>query len=194
MHPVMPDLPERKVSSPQHSLAPSAPTHEVSTQSVSQPAKIDTNSLTVGETIIFQGQTFRWDGFRFQNAEIESMARAQFIKRLVIVLTLGLIGILIAWLVMSGLDWEAMTLDERAPYKTAGRIAVLIYIPLIVALFRAFPSDQTRNLDRTIRDHHGIAQRGEWEPPSLARQSCRSCGKRNPSTAKDCIKCGKTLN
>lgn len=182
MHPVTPD--PRYTPSPRHTARPSVPHGESSSRfrAAAEPSRAPTiswSNLVVGERLEYEGHWFRWDGRYFRNEAVEDALRHERIRRWKTLITLGVVAAIAYLVVMSGLNWEQMTLEERSPYKGFGRIAVLLLLFMLVHAFQNLPTTVVPDLDRAVREKYQIDQppfRVERTDPatdsSLAEQHC----------------------
>ena len=148
-HPTNPILPqatmERVPACPIQALSPLIPAPRVSAPVLGS----DPDTIPIGQLITLNEVPFEWDGTRFRNGQLEATWRADHGQRVKLFVIAGVIMALIAWAVLSGLDWDAMTLEERDPYKWAGRIAVFIMIAKGRRIFLNSPQSQ---FDKTRSD------------------------------------------
>lgn len=152
MHPANPMLPERHQPRPQ----PDRPQQHRQASTPAPVLSIDPLDIPVGQAITFEGHTFVWDGGQFRNELVDRVIRSEWRRQLIrFLIALAVCG-LATWWVMSGLDWDTMTLDERAPYKLVGRIAVFVLIGALIRLLHSTPESQARRVDQTIRAREGI--------------------------------------
>lgn len=161
MNPGNPMLPERRQPRPQpdrsqrrRQTSPPAPV--VSHRITAPVLSIDPRDIPIGRAVDLDGYTFVWNGGQFRNEYADRVIRSEWRRKLIRFLIALAVCVLATWWVMSGLDWDAMTLDERAPYKLAGRIVLIGLIVALVRLHRSAPVVQTRRLDRMIREREGI--------------------------------------
>ncbi len=119
----------------------------------------DPDTIPIGQLITLNDVQFEWDGTRFRNGQLEAIWRAEHGQRVKLFVIAGVIMALIAWAVLSGLDWDAMTLEERDPYKWAGRIAVFIMIAKGRRMALNSPQSQIDRLDRMVRSQLGVERR-----------------------------------
>lgn len=114
------------------------------------------DSRHMGDTVYLSGVPFAWDGTRFRNREFEQAEWASYRRRFIVCAVVVLIAIVIANSIMNGLDWEAMTLSERAPYKMAGRIGLFLLLPAIYKLLvPQFPPKIFARVDEAIKKQLG---------------------------------------
>lgn len=106
-----------------------------------------------GYTVYVSEVPFVWDGSRFRNSEYERAEWASYRRRFLACVVLVLIAIVIANSVTNGMDWDAMTLSERAPYKTAGRIGLFLLLPAVYKLLvPRFPPRMFARVDEVIKN------------------------------------------
>lgn len=97
-------------------------------------------SAPKGTIATFDGLPFSWDGRQFRNKDFEKAVWITYLRRLVVFAIIIAVLLGVSFLILQGLDWEAMTLAERRPYKIAARaIAVPIAIFTFMTLIPRFP-------------------------------------------------------
>ena len=153
-HPMLPDRPQRRHQTP---ISAPVASHKTVGHQITAPAlSIDPRDIPLGRTVEFDGTTFVWNGGQFRNEDVDLVIRSEWRRKLIRFLIALTVCGLATWWVMSGLDWDAMTLDERAPYKLVGRIVLIGLIVALVRSHRSAPVVLTSRLDRMIREREGI--------------------------------------
>ena len=161
MHPVMPEPrynPPHVDAVPQTRMPQPRPAPVITSTPPRHPTTpVDTRPrIAIGERLEFAGSWFTWDGRHFRNERAESELRAERIRRWRTLFFIAVVAFVAYLLIMSGLDWDRMSLEERAPYKGAGRIAVLVLLVLGVRALQNMPWTVVPDLDREVRQKYGI--------------------------------------
>ena len=148
-HPMVPDR-----HRPGRSLPAQAPVVWHQTQ-----ARVNPRRFRVGHAVQLDGYTFVWDGSQFRSARREDVTRAAYRRQGRLLLLAILLGSIMAWAAVYGLDWAAMTWDQRAPYMWAGGMACVILLVSLWWGIRASPRWHARETDRWLKTHLGIKHR-----------------------------------